>query len=184
MAPPIHTTEPASLIAGDTAKWLKTLADYPASEGWALTYTLVNAAQRITFSAGAQGDDHLVNVSAATTASWTAGDYSLRASVSKSGEVYTTGTGRITIAPAFGTAQDARSQARRMLEAVNATLEGRATSATAEYEIAGRKIKYIPMPELLTLRDRLRRDVAAEDAASDAAAGMPGKGRIYVRFGP
>jgi hypothetical protein len=71
-----------------------------------------------------------------------------------------------------------------MLEAVNATLEGRATSATAEYEIAGRKIKYIPMPELLTLRDRLRRDVAAEDAASDAAAGMPGKGRIYVRFGP
>jgi len=183
MAPPIQTTEPVSLTAGDTAKWLKSLPDYPASDGWLLSYTLVNAAQRITFAAGAQGDDHLVNVSAATTTEWTAGDYSLRASVSKSGEVYTTLTGRITIAPAFGAPQDARSQARRTLEAINATLEGRATSATAEYEIAGRKIKYISMPELLTLRDRLMRDVADEDAASNAAAGMPGKGRIYVRFG-
>jgi hypothetical protein len=184
MAPPIQTTEPASLVAGDTAKWLKTLADYPASEGWALTYTLVNAAQRVTFTAAAQGDSYLVNVLPATTAAWVKGDYSYRASVSKAGEVFTVATGRISIAAAFSAAQDDRSQARRTLEAINATLEGRATSATAEYEIAGRKLKYIAVPELLSLRDRLRRDVAAEDAATLAAAGMPGRGRTYVRFGP
>jgi hypothetical protein len=31
------------------------------------------------------------------------------------------------------------------------------------------------------LRDRYRMDVAAEDAAARAAAGLPNPGRIYVR---
>lgn len=182
--PPIPTTEPASLNAGDTAQWLKTLADYPASEGWVLAYELVNAGQRIAFTATAQGDAHLVSVPAATTAAWVAGAYDFRARVSKGADVFTVGTGRITIAPAFGTAVDARSQARRTLEAIEATLEGRASSATAEYQIAGRQMKYIPVPELLTLRDRYRRDVRAEEAAERIKAGLGNPGRIYVRFGP
>lgn len=183
MSAPTPTTEPASLNAGDTARWLKTLASYPAGDGWALAYTLVNAAQRIAFNASAQGDDHLVLVDAATTAGWAAGAYDWRASVSKAGEVYTVGTGRMSIAPAFGAAVDARSQARRMLEAVEATLEGRASSSTAEYEIAGRRLKHIPIPELLQLRDRLRIDVRAEDAAAAVASGLQRPGRILVRFG-
>ena len=32
----IATTEPSSLTAGDTATWLKSLPDYPATDGWAL----------------------------------------------------------------------------------------------------------------------------------------------------
>lgn len=183
MSAPTPTTEPASLNAGDTARWLKSLVDFPASDAWVLTYTLVNAAQRITFTASAQGDDHLVNVPAATTAAWVAGAYDWRASVSKAGEVYTVASGRITIAPAFGAVVDARSQARRSLDAIEATLEGRASSSTAEYEIAGRRLKHIPVPELLQLRDRLRQDVRAEDAAAAAAAGLQSRGRVYVRFG-
>ena len=185
MTAPILTSEPAQINAGDTAKWLKTLADYPASDGWALSYTLVNAAQRIAFASVAQGADHLVNVLAATTAGWAAGKYDFRGIVTKGADVCTISSGRITINPVFGaTALDARSQARRQLEAIEATLEGRATSATAEYEIAGRKMKYIPIPELLQLRDRLRSDVAREDAAAGIAKGMGNPGRIYVRFGP
>lgn len=182
--PPIPTIEPTSLNAGDTAKWLKSLPDYPAGDGWALSYTLVNADQRLTFSASAQGDDFLVQVAAATTTTWPAGDYDWRATVSRSGEVFTVGSGRMTIAPAFGAAIDARSHARRTLEAIEATLEGRATSSTAEYEIAGRRLKHIPVPELLTLRDRYRQEVAAEDTAARIQAGLGNPGRIYVRFGP
>lgn len=183
MSAPTPTTEPASLNAGDTARWLKSLADFPASAGWVLTYTLVNATQRITFNAAAQGDDHLVSVPAATTAAWVAGSYDWRASVSLAGEVYTVGSGRMAIAPAFGAAVDARSQARRALDAIEATLEGRASSSTAEYEIAGRRLKHIPVPELLQLRDRLRQDVRGEDAAAAVAAGLQRPGRVYVRFG-
>lgn len=180
----VPTTEPTQINAGDTAKWTKTLANYPASAGWVLSYALVSAAQRYTFSATAQGDDFLITVAAATTTAYVAGAYEYRGTVSKAGEVFTVSSGRITIAPAFGSAIDASSRVRRSLEAIEATIEGRATSATAEYEIAGRKLKYISIPELLQLRDRLRQDVAREDAAAQIAKGMGNPNRIYVRFGP
>lgn len=181
--PTISTAEPASVNAGDTAKWLKSLPDYPASDGWALSYELVSATQRYDFSATAEGDDHLVTVPAATTATWAAGGYDYRARASKAGEVYTVGTGRITVKPAFSAAVDARSQARRTLEAINATLEGRADSATAEYQIGDRRLKYIPVAELIALQSRYERLVADEDAAASVAAGGAPRGRIYVRFG-
>jgi hypothetical protein len=181
--PTTPTAEPASINAGDTAKWLKTLADYPAGDGWVLSYELVSAAQRYTFSATASGNDHLVTVPAATTAGWAAGGYEFRARASKAGEVYTVASGRITVKPLFSAAVDARSQARKTLEAINATLEGRSTSATAEYEIAGRRLKYIPISELIALQSRYERIVASEDAAAALAQGGGPRGRIYVRFG-
>lgn len=180
----IPTIEPAVINAGDTAKWTKTLADYPATDGWALTYTLVNAAQRYTVTAAASGSDYLITIAAATTATYATGNYDFRGQVSKAGEVFTVATGRLTVKPTFATAIEERTQARRTLDAIEATLEGRSTSATAEYEIAGRKMKYIDVPDLLALRDRFRADVAREDAANSVGAGLADKRRVYVRFGP
>ena len=181
MTAQIPTSEPSTITPGDTVKWTRSFADYPASAGWALTYELVKASTRIAISASTSGDDHLVNVSAATSAAYVAGTYDWRARVTKTTEVYTVGTGRITIKASFASALDARSSLRTALEAIEATLSGRTTSATAEYEIAGRRLKYIPLPELLTLRDRYRIDVAREDAAARSAAGLPNPGRIQVR---
>ena len=183
MSAPIPDIEPARIVAGDTAKWLKSLADYPATAGWVLTYTLVNSAQRYTFSASASGPDFLVSVPATTTAAWVAGSYAWRAQVAYGGEVFTVGEGRVDVAAASGSVVDSRTQARRTLEAVEAMLEGRATSAVAEYTVAGRQLKYIAVPDLLALRDRLRIDVAREDNAARAAAGLPSRGRVAVRFG-
>lgn len=47
---------------------------------------------------------------------------------------------------------DARSQAVRILEAIDATLEGRASSDQSAYTINGRSLSRIPVPELLALR--------------------------------
>lgn len=176
------TTEPGSIVAGDTAKWLRSLDEYPASQSWVLSYTLVSAAQRYTFTATASGDDHLVNVAATTTQSWAAGTYSWVARVSKAGEVFTVGSGTIAVRPSFGAAVDARSHARKVLEAIEAVLEGRATSEVAQYEIAGRSLRYIEPAELLKLRDRYRAEVAREDAAQQVAAGLPDSRRVFVRF--
>jgi hypothetical protein len=184
MAAIIPTTEPSTLTAGDTIKWLKTLADYPASAGWVLSYTFINAAGKFSATGTASGDDHYMVISAASSAAFVAGKYDWRAQVSKSGEVFTVASGRAQVLAAFSAATlDARSSLRQTLEAIEATLSGRATSATAEYEIAGRKLKFIPLPELLQFRDRLRRDVAAEDTATAVANGLADKRRIYVRFG-
>ncbi len=181
--PTTSTTEPSSLIAGDTAKWQKSLADYPASAGWVLSYELVNAASRITFGSTALGDDHLVTVPAATTAAWASGAYTWRARAALGAEVYTVGGGQMQVQPAFAAELDASSHARRTLEAINAVLEGRASSATAEYSIAGRSLKYIPIDELLALQSSYERKVKSEETAAKLAAGLGNPGRIYVRFG-
>lgn len=178
----IPTQEPAVIAAGDTAKWRRSLPAYPASAGWTLTYTLVRAATRITFSASADGDLHLVNVAASTTTGWTAGSYTWRAQVSKAGEVYTVATGTLTIRPNFAAATDGRSHARKVLDGIEAVIEGRASSEVGEYQIAGRSLKYIPIPELLALRDKYRAEVLREDAAERTARGLPDQRRTYVRF--
>lgn len=183
MAAPTPTEEPTSLLAGDTAKWLKSLPDYLASDGWVLSYVLANAAVRITFSASSSGADHLVNVLASATAAWAAGDYEWRAQVSKSGEVYTVGSGAITVHPSFASAVDGRSHARKVLANIEAYLENSGNLTAAMYEIAGRRLQKIPLADLVAMRSRYQFEVAREDAANNAARGLPDKRRVMVRFG-
>lgn len=183
MAAPTPTTEPVSLIAGDTARWLRALPDYPASAGWVLTYTLANAAQRITFASTASGDDHLVSVPAATTAAWPAGAYEWRAQVTKGAEVYTVANGSTVVQPSFGTAIDSRSHARVMLAQIEAYLQNAGNLTAASYEIAGRKLARYPLADLLVMRSKYQYEVAREDAAQNAARGLPDKRRVMVRFG-
>jgi hypothetical protein len=180
----IPTIEPTTANAGDTWRWTRALADYPASAGWALSYTLINAAAKITINASASGDNHAVTVSAATTAGYAAGSYDWRARVSKAGEIYTVGEGRITVRNAFSASTfDARTHARKTLEAIEAVIEGRASSEVSYYMIGNRQLRYMTPAELLTLRDKYRAEVKGEDAAAAVAAGLPDKRRVYVRFG-
>lgn len=180
MAIDTSNTEPISIIPGDTVKWTRTLVDYPASAGWALSYELLNAMHRYEISATADGKAFRVVVTAQTTQSYAPGSYDWRARVTNADEVYTVASGRLTVAPSFGAARDVRSHARRTLEAIEAVLEGRATSATAEYEINGRRLKYIPLNELHAMRTKYQREVAAEEGKS-GPRGV--SGRIMVRFG-
>ncbi|ARV17484.1 hypothetical protein AEP_00524 [Curvibacter sp. AEP1-3] len=184
MAAPTPTTEPDVLIAGDTAKWLKTLAEYPATEGWELSYVLINGTSKITVIGTASGSDHLITVAATTTADWVPGDYTWRARVSKSGEVYTVGSGTFKVQSSFSAATlDARTHARRVLANIEAYLEDGANLTAANYTIAGRSLQRIPMAELLALRDRYRAEVARETAANLIARGMGDPRRVFVRFG-
>lgn len=184
MAHSIPTSEPSALRAGDTATWTKSLGDYPASAGWVLSYDLVKTGTRINFSSTASGDDHLVSVAAATTSGWASGQYQYAAKVTKAAEVYTVQTGSIEILANYTAATsglDDRSHARKTLDAIEAWIEGRDVGV-AEYEIAGRRMKYIPVEQLIVLRDRYRREVATEDAASRLAAGLPTRNKLQVRI--
>lgn len=181
----IPSSEPAAVQAGDTVKWQRTLSDYPASAGWVLSYRLINAAGKIDIGTTAAGDDHLVSVTAVTSAAWTAGDYDWVAQVANSGERYTVGSGRITIRPdlaAQAAGYDTRSTAKKLLDAVEAVLANRATRADLEYEIAGRRMKSMAHADLLAARDKLKREVAQEAAAARLAAGLSVGRRVLVRF--
>jgi predicted extracellular nuclease len=182
MAASIPTTEPAALVAGDTAKWQRTLADYPASEGWTLRYTLTNALERYTFDASASGNDYLVTVAANTTANWQPGVYAWRAQVLKAAEVFTMATGSITVSAQWGAATDARSSSRIALDNVNAYLADAKNLAASQYRIGERELARWKMTDLLALRSRLQAEVAREEAGQAAAAGLADKRRVLVEF--
>lgn len=178
------TTEPSSVFAGDTVRWTKTLPDYPASAGWALIYTLLNATGKITLTSTADGDAFQVSAAPTATAAWAAGDYAWRAQVSKAGDVFTVADGRITVQPSFGASTlDTRSAVRKALEAVQAYLNDSKNLAAAEYQINGRQLRRHSISELWAHRDRLQYEVSKEEAAVRLAAGLPDGRRVYVRFG-
>jgi hypothetical protein len=182
----IPDNEPESARAGDTWKWTRTFADYPA-DTWTLTYRFKNAAGGFEIVAGVSGTTHSVNVAAATTSAYAAGSYSWIAWVAGgSSEKYTVDNGTLQVLPEYRTglstaALDDRSHAKTMLDRIEAWLETK-DPAVAEYEIAGRRMKYIPIIELVKLRDRYRGEVSREADAARLAAGLPSRNKLLVRF--
>lgn len=177
--------EPAAVVAGDTVRWRRRLPEHPTADGWTLKYRLINAANRYDIVASVQGDEFLVEASAATTAAWAPGTYAWQAYVERPGERHTVGGGTLAVKPnlaAQSAGYDTRSHARRALEAIEAVLERRASEAHLEYEIAGRRLRFIPVAELLALRDRYRMEVRAEEDAERAAAGLASRNKIRVRL--
>lgn len=179
-------TVPKSIRAGDSTVWRSSFADYKASAGWALAYRLVprsgGAAKDI--AAGADGDDFEVSLSASDTASYVAGEYTLVGRVTKASESFTVYADVCTVQPNLMTATslDDRSTARRIVEAIDAWLSGKAGWA-GEKTLGDRHIKDHPLPDLIRLRDRYAQDIAAEDAAASLFAGEGSmRGRVMVRM--
>lgn len=184
MSATIPSIEPSSFRAGDLLAWTKSLADYPANDGWALSYTLINASSKITINASASGADFAVSVPAATTAAYVAGGYQWMARVTKALEIYTVGQGTLTILPNLATATtfDFRSHAKTMLEAIEAAFEGKASSTQLEMEINGRRIRNFSPAEMIQWRSFYKMEVAKEAQAETLARTGKNPRRIGVRF--
>lgn len=186
MAAETPTTEPAQIAAGDTAKWRRALGDYLASDGWTLTYALRNAANQIDITASADGADHLVNVAAATTATWAPGAYAWGAFASKAGERFQVATGSIVVRPnlAAPAPVDARSQAARAVEDLKAALATfKATGGRVRrYAIAGRDVEFETIGEMLKLMQFWQRELASEQAVARMNAGQRSPLSLQVRF--
>jgi hypothetical protein len=182
---------PAELTAGDTAQWWRSLSDYPAGAGWTLHYRLLplRGGTVIEITAGADGDDHIIEVSAETTAEWAAGDYRLVSYVTKtvgeSVERHTiTKSARLKVLPdpaELDASGDTRSHAEKMLEALEATLEGRATSAVLSREVDGVRLQYMTHEQLLKLRNKYLDLVSQERDRAAGRSTWPGTILIQPR---
>lgn len=183
------------IVAGDTLSQAVSVAGYPASAGWTLKYRLTPrfstpSQSPIVLTGAASGDLYLVQEVAANSANWKAGAYTWAAWVEKAGERYTvspnwpSGSEIAILADPAQTAQgfDGRSHARKVLEAIEAVLERRATLDQEEYAINGRSLKRTPLPELLRLRQQYAAEVASEDAGALLSAGLGGGRKVQVRL--
>jgi hypothetical protein len=176
----IPSLPPSSIRAGDTANWRRSLSDYLASEGWALKYTLVATDGLKSFDATADGDDFTISVAASATATWTAGRCTLVEYVTKGSERYTLGSYNLQVLPdltAATSGADTRTFAQKALDAIEAWMTAKTPTAGA-FEFNGRKIQNYPLPDLMAWRDKLRAEVARENAA--AGGGVVGQVKVRL----
>ena len=181
----IPTTEPTSVVAGDTLTWTKSLPDYLPGT-WTLKYRLINAAGKFDITATTSGNLHLVTVTSTTSASYTAGDYTWQAWVEKTGERVTVGEGTITVRPNIAALNtlDARTHAAVIRDQLKAAYTAYTVSNgnVSEYEIAGRRMRYRSAAEILTQLNFWEARVNAEKKTERIAAGLNGGGKVMVRF--
>lgn len=175
---------PSNLIAGDIWSWGIVDTDRSPANGWSLEFRFSGATNfAVTVATNTAGNGWDVSYAAASSAGVTPGRYEWFARATLSTTVQTIARGEVTIAPNItAVGIDGRSNSRIALEAIEAMIAGRASSAQKQYEIVGRKVEFFSLGELLKARDKLRIDVKREDACARAAAGLPDSRRILVSF--
>ena len=198
------------LIAGDALDFETAVPDYPASDGWTLTYRLIPVADGgtvYTFAATTadDGESYAIEVASATTPTWAAGAYTWAAYVTLAGERHVVDpegkNTRVTILANPGTvtsAYDARSQIQKAYDdclqaiadaqtrAASVGTTGTVTSGVVEYTIGERRIKYgnpgEAVTSLIQMRNALGIELQRERAAAALRRGDYDPRRVYLRM--
>jgi hypothetical protein len=186
MSQPIPSIEPAVITAGDTITWSRSLPDYPASGGWVLHYALRGLAGVVDLISSAyQTDDHLINISAATSGVYVAGQYSIQGYVTNGTNRVTVYAGSISITPNLVTAAagyDGRSHVKKVLDSLEAVIEGRATRDQLQLTIDGTTLVKMTPEQILTWRAQYYREYRRELASARAAQGKNSGRKIVTQF--
>lgn len=170
MAAEIPEDEPAQLVAGATVKWSKSLADYLPSDGWALNYRIVAGAVVVskTPPANSSNTGWDVTIAAADLAAIVSETTArLFGWVSKTGEVWPVYDAPLLITPnpLTATATDIKTHAKRVVEAIEARVEGRLVAGgdMDAYTLDGRQVSKIPLKDLAALLAMYRAQVWREE---------------------
>ena len=173
--------EPSEIRAGDPWAWRREdLADYPATL-WTLAYWFKNQNGGFQLSAAADGVYYAIDESSDDTEGLVAGSYSWQARVTNIADNtirHVVDSGTLQVLPnlfvgAAADPLDGRTHAQKVLDAIEATIEGRATLDQLEYTIGNRSLKRMTVDDLLKLRAQYRREVSRASGVSDTT---------YVRF--
>lgn len=181
----IPTTEPTRIHAGATVAWTKTLGDYPASDGWELSYRLTNRDAHYDITTSADGSAHAVAISSATTAAYIPGDYQLVSWVAKASDRYFVASTAVNVQPDLSRIEgyDGRSIAAKTLEKMDeALLRYSANAWKQSYTIEGRTMTFRSTGGFFAMRSRLQAEVKNEDRAERLRDGKASRNKIRVRI--
>jgi hypothetical protein len=158
---------PKIVQAGDTIDWTVDYSDeYPSSE-WSLTLYIKQIGQLpiALTTASAIDDTFTVSYTDTQSALLPEGNYTWVAKVNNGLSTFTVETGSFNVIPDLSTTDanyDARSFNQRMMEALEAVLENRATDDILEQTIGGRTFKSMSRAELVRQYSFFKRAVATE----------------------
>lgn len=170
---------PSSLTAGDSVDVRLSLSQYPASQGWALRVDIAGPGAVTPWQSEADGDAHLFALASTATTAYVAGEYAYQLCAVNADRRVTLERGALRVLPnlaAITGTYDGRSKARQVLDAIDARLLGRATQDQMSLSVAGRTIQRTSLPDLLALRDAMKKQVAKEEGRLKSK-------NIYVKYG-
>lgn len=188
--PDIPTTEPSEIIAGDTLQWNRQdlSSDYPASL-WTLKYYFAGPNGAFNITATADGAYFAIAATAAVTAAYPEGDYKWSAYVSTGSgatlERHEIDNGVCTVKPNIANktaGYDPRSHVKKVLDAIEAAVEGRASRTDLAYTIQGRSISHIPPTELIKWHSHYKQLYKQEQDAERIKNGLGTSRKILTRF--
>lgn len=185
------SAEPTAIRAGDSVAWTRELPSHSGADGWALKYRLLwSAGAAVDITSSATETRHSVSLTATQTAAWPAGSATLVAIAEKGSgaelERITLESQPITILANLATAttHDPRSQNQKALSDAKAALAAYMASGrlhVAEYDIAGRSMKFRSGEEIRDLIDYYEAEVGKERAGlALLSGGSPG--RVLTRM--
>jgi len=178
---------PTELVAGDSWQWTRDLGDYPAS-AWELSYVLRlhgNPSTPVVLTAAADSDTHVIAAAHTATSAYPPGEYSYQAYVTHRADSdrFQIDAGRVIVKPNFATSDaDPRSQVKRTLDALNATIEGNASDAVLTTTLNGVTIGQMSPQLLLEWRDAYAVLYRKELAEAARTAGKTVPETIGIRF--
>jgi len=181
-------TEPRSFSVGDRVAWKRTnLTAYPNTE-----YTLSYVARRggdgaTAFSAiaTASGSDFVVEISSSTSASFTSGTYrwsSFLTRISDNERVELDSGTLVVHADKAVSTDDPRSHAKKVLDAIESVIEGRAGKDQETLSVEGMTLHRTPIEDLLRLHSKYKGIYVREQRAESLRKGKKHSGKIYTRF--
>ena len=186
------TKEPNTLVLGDYWSWKRDdlATDYPVGT-YALTYEFHSdsgggGTKKFTLTAVEADDTYYIESASSTTTGYAVGDYVWEAYITKtsSSNRIMVDSGRTSITENLAnTNADLRSHAKKVLDALEAVIENRATMDQSSMSIAGRSLSRMSVDELLTFRNRYKAEYLKEIKLARIKNKQGSGNTIKVNFG-
>lgn len=179
-------TEPVEITAGDLVMWRKDdLASFLTGFTLAYTFRPASGGVAVTVPATVVGGEFRVSLASGVTATMQPGLWYWQAYLTRTADNarISLSDGETRVQPNLASvATDTRSHARKMLDAIESVMEGRATTDVASYTIGGRQINKMSAEDLMKWRSYYRSEVQAEVDAQRIESGQKSKNTIQAVF--
>ncbi|MFT5729686.1 MAG: hypothetical protein ACI8PB_003857 [Desulforhopalus sp.] len=176
---------PRNIVVGDSVEWVDYFGGYLSPE-WSLRYVLICPLTKIEVVsvADAETDGHLFSIPSTTTDSWQPGDYHYQVYATSGSDRKTIGRGFLTIEIDFSKQEkhDARPWLDRVIAALMASIEGRASSSQLLMEISGSRIEHIFHLDQRELLNGYKKYRAARNRSRAISRGESPFGTVWVKF--
>jgi hypothetical protein len=176
---------PTNIRAGDEYEWTISNGDYPAGDGYAFNLYIRGTA-KLDLAGVASGDDFIITLTSAQSATLVSGIYTLQGRFSKSGKSYTPSgyVQTIEVLPDISTqtaGYDGRSHARITLDRIESAIEKLSIEPTITVSIDGVSYQHTDLNRLFAMKKRYELEIRYEEDAERIAKGL-GKKKILTRF--